>query len=236
MNRREELTAAAEANAGFAPAVVDGIAQKFAWPGGYPIGYIVDDGETLCADCVNDPSNPVHFEGDRDGWLIWGFQVYEGSAEDYDGAVVCAHCGAVLVEPCSPENDEAMAEEAQRTTDRDPSDSDEDKMRRAGAEHGRAVASWYFDGNTDRATYARTLRGIEEGDPEILDTLPSAPLSGEWADEPTPASVFRDVLEADEAEYDERGESDDLLTAYEEAFSTAAADAIEAAARAQLAP
>jgi hypothetical protein len=74
-----------------------GKAEPFAWPGGYPIGYLVDDGEYLCAWCVNDPSNPVHVGGEADGWRVEGLAVLEGSVEDYDGAVVCAHCGRVLV-------------------------------------------------------------------------------------------------------------------------------------------
>lgn len=72
-------------------------ALSYAWPGGYPIGYLVDDAEYLCAPCVNDESNPTHIGGDADGWRIEGLQVMEGSALDYDGAVYCAHCSRVLV-------------------------------------------------------------------------------------------------------------------------------------------
>jgi hypothetical protein len=73
-------------------------AEKYAWPGGYPIGYLCDDGEYLCADCVNDPTNPVHMAGDADGWRLEGLEALEGSALDYDGAVLCAHCSFALVE------------------------------------------------------------------------------------------------------------------------------------------
>lgn len=100
---------------GFAVAVADEIeraaraqvfaVEPYAWPGGYPIGYLTDDGEFLCAKCINDPTNPVHLSGNNDGWKWIGEQVLEGSAEDYDGAVVCAHCGAVLVEPDDDDND-----------------------------------------------------------------------------------------------------------------------------------
>ncbi len=74
-----------------------GPAEKYAWPGGYPIGYLVDDSEYLCAQCVNDPTNPVHAGGNADGWRIEGMQILEGSAEDYDGRIACAHCQRVLV-------------------------------------------------------------------------------------------------------------------------------------------
>jgi len=75
-----------------------GKAEPYAWPGGYPVGYLVDDGEYLCADCVNDPSNPVHTEGLADGWRIEGYAVLEGSELDYDGPILCAHCYKVLVQ------------------------------------------------------------------------------------------------------------------------------------------
>ena len=73
-------------------------ADAYAWPGGYPIGYVCDDGEYLCARCVNDQTNPVHTGGDADGWRLEGLDVLEGSAEDYGGPGHCAHCNALLVD------------------------------------------------------------------------------------------------------------------------------------------
>ncbi len=94
-------------------------ADAYAWPGGYPIGYLMDDGECLCAQCMNDDSNPVHAGGDADGWRLEGLQVLEGSAEDFDGPVSCAHCGAVLVpddeeehEDPTPDEDDAYVRDA----------------------------------------------------------------------------------------------------------------------------
>jgi hypothetical protein len=103
-----------------------------------------------------------------------------------------------------------------------------------GAERGRAAASWYFDGNTSRETYERVLRGIEDGDPEVLDTFPSSPLSGEWADDPTPASVLSEIAGTaawDGVFTDEEAEA--LLAAYEDGFCQASADEIERVARYQ---
>lgn len=71
--------------------------EAYAWPGGYPIGYLTDDGEYLCGACVNDPTNPVHVGGAADGWRLEGFEALEGSSADYDGAVYCAHCWSVLI-------------------------------------------------------------------------------------------------------------------------------------------
>ncbi len=98
-----------------------------------------------------------------------------------------------------------------------------------GAEYGEAAASWYFDGNTDTATYRAVLQGIEDGDPAVLDTFPAAPLSGEWADAPTPASVLAvlGVSEDDDA-------APEYLDAYEQGFYTASQDEIERVARLQI--
>ena len=58
----------------------------YAWPGGYPIAYVTDDADTLCAECVNTEPD-VHFAGDNDGWRVVGWSIhYEGPAEH------CAHC------------------------------------------------------------------------------------------------------------------------------------------------
>ena len=70
-----------------------------------------------------------------------------------------------------------------------------------GADAGRAAASWVFDGNTSDATYREVLRGLEDIDPMILDQFNVPNLSGEYADDPTPASLAEDLdldPEADE--------------------------------------
>jgi hypothetical protein len=97
--------------------------------------------------------------------------------------------------------------------------------RAKGEEHGRSAATWYFDGNTTRETYERVLQGIEGDDPEILDTFPSSPLSGEWSGDPTPASVLDGLAIGED---DDR--ADDLLSAYEDGFYTASSEWIELAA------
>ncbi len=67
---------------------------SFAWPGGYPIVYVTDDADTMCADCVNDASNPVHFTGHGDGWRIDAAAIEEAPEDD----VRCAHCNRVIAE------------------------------------------------------------------------------------------------------------------------------------------
>lgn len=78
-----------EATFPFAPA------EKYAWPGGYPLGYFVADGETLCADCVNDPTNPVTFH-DAENDPAWNV-VFCGILDDPSDDEICAHCGTVIV-------------------------------------------------------------------------------------------------------------------------------------------
>src|SRR5262249_41773569 len=104
-----------------------------------------------------------------------------------------------------------------------------DRAREAGREHGLAAASWYFDGNTSDETYRTVLAGIDEGDPAVLDTFPSSPLSGEYAGDPTPQTVFADLDMTGDEDY-----ADDVIEAYEDGFYQASSEAIERAAREQV--
>ncbi len=56
------------------------------------------------------------------------------------------------------------------------------EVQEKGAALGRARGSWVVDGNTSQATARAILKGIEDGDPAIMDIEP-APLSGEHAGE-----------------------------------------------------
>lgn len=49
-----------------------------------------------------------------------------------------------------------------------------------GHEHGTAAASMYFDGHEARHIYEATLKGIEDGDPLILNQFPEPDLPGIW--------------------------------------------------------
>jgi hypothetical protein len=46
-----------------------------------------------------------------------------------------------------------------------------------GRDAGKAAASWMFDGNTPEDAYRAVLRGIDDGDPAILDAHPVPGLS-----------------------------------------------------------
>lgn len=103
----------------------------------------------------------------------------------------------------------------------------ENSARRQGIADGKGVGSWVIDGNTSEETARRILQGLEDGDPEIIDGLPSGPLSGEWADGLLPRDVlgWYGLLEDDD-------EADDVLRAYEDGWSEGMVDEVERAARA----
>lgn len=74
----------------------NGKLPAYAWPGGYPIIYICDDGGVLCPACANGENGSEAYTGEyqpelgRD-WHIAGSQVHwEGPAEH------CAHCNAII--------------------------------------------------------------------------------------------------------------------------------------------
>lgn len=119
--------------------------------------------------------------------------------------------------------------------------------RERGTDDGQNAAGWYvqetFGGHAyasadDAEGAALILRGIEDGDPAVLDTFPFADLSGEWADTLTgPQLVSEAVSEVDLGEDDARKADrlndwfTDVCDAYENAFSDAVSAEIERAAR-----
>jgi len=88
-------------------------------------------------------------------------------------------------------------------------------MRERGREDGRNAASWMIDGNTPEPFMflSKILTGIEEGDPEILDSLPEPRVGGEFADDPNWEQICQDVV----GHYGDDGE-EDLFAVYTESF------------------
>jgi hypothetical protein len=71
----------------------DGNLPSFVWPGGYPILYVLGDGESLCPDCANG-ANGSEASDDPDkqtDWRIEGLSVFYEGAPEY-----CAHCGKTM--------------------------------------------------------------------------------------------------------------------------------------------
>ena len=79
----------------------------------------------------------------------------------------------------------------------------------AGKELGEAAGSWIIDGNTTEETARYLLKGIADGDPEVLDNHgPRSPLSGELSGEsiPEPSDQFGiDLWDDEEATRFEEG-------------------------------
>lgn len=105
----------------------------------------------------------------------------------------------------------------------------QEEARQIGEDAGISAAGWFFDGNTEREQYVAVLRGLMDGDPEVMDSLPCPDLSGEWADDPTPASVLAELgLEED---FDG---ADEVLSAWEEGAAQGVTQEIERVCRLQL--
>ena len=74
-------------------AVKRAIREPFAWPGGYPVYTIMQDGEMLCPSCAKGNfSAIVHATKthDRSGWEAAGSDIL------WEGEGQCAHCGKIL--------------------------------------------------------------------------------------------------------------------------------------------
>jgi hypothetical protein len=64
-----------------------------------------------------------------------------------------------------------------------------------GVQAAKNAASWIIDGNTSEDHVRRVLAMLDDGDPMVDQYLPNTPnLSGEWADDPTPLSLARDII------------------------------------------
>jgi hypothetical protein len=108
-------------------------------------------------------------------------------------------------------------------------EEEREAMRALGEEHGRNAASWLLDGNSTREAAETLLRGIVDGDPAVLDQLPATPLSGEWAGAPSGAEIIAEAgLDPDESDPDR---DDELLSAYEDGYSSGVHDGAETEAR-----
>lgn len=105
--------------------------------------------------------------------------------------------------------------------------------RELGTEHGRNAADWWkqdsIGARTTGDTRARAraiMQGIDNGDPEVLNELPSSDLStpfpvwGEQSDEMTVERLFEESCEAAGLDPDENRAtlSDEVCSTYEEAF------------------
>jgi hypothetical protein len=67
------------------------VATPFAFPGGYPLYAVTDDGQPLCHRCAKGEHSCIGFTTGSDGWCIVDLQA---NFEDPD--LNCANCGAII--------------------------------------------------------------------------------------------------------------------------------------------
>ena len=65
--------------------------SAYAWPGGYPLFYIVDDGEIICPSCANGGEFTTDQSADDDGFKIVG-----ADANWEDPNLYCGHCNITI--------------------------------------------------------------------------------------------------------------------------------------------
>jgi hypothetical protein len=74
-------------------AVKQAIRQPYAWPGGYPLSIICNDGGLLCPDCARKNWQGIchdTLKGWRTGWDVAGVEI------SWEGGNQCDHCNANL--------------------------------------------------------------------------------------------------------------------------------------------
>ena len=64
-------------------------ASPYAWPGGYPLFAITNDGAALCKHCAKSERSSIGTTTGTDGWTVEALDV---NWEDPD--LFCDHCGA----------------------------------------------------------------------------------------------------------------------------------------------
>ena len=59
----------------------------YAWPGGYPMYYVTSDGAVCVPSVLTIPEDPIHEDGQSDGWKVEAYDInYE------DASLYCDHC------------------------------------------------------------------------------------------------------------------------------------------------
>jgi hypothetical protein len=73
--------------------------SPYAWPGGYDVFVITDDGGTICADCVRKEYAQMYHDTAFDGWHGTGWVVVAASAScNSDGPLNCDHCNRSIID------------------------------------------------------------------------------------------------------------------------------------------
>lgn len=101
----------------------------------------------------------------------------------------------------------------------------ENALRARGKRDGAARGTWVIDGNTSEKTARALLKGIDECDPKIMDSLPVLQL-GEWADDPS----FEDICHDEGFDDLDDDEIDELFQHYSDGWYEGLHDEVRASA------
>ena len=104
----------------------------------------------------------------------------------------------------------------------DPLTALAEKAIEIGTREGEGAADWVFSGSTEESAYRAFIKGIDDGDPEVLTAFRCPDLTGEWADTYAPRDLLRELeLEAEDEDTEEFQAAEDAYeTASYEAFWT----------------
>lgn len=100
-----------------------------------------------------------------------------------------------------------------------------DAAKELGREHGLAKGRFIHVGNCTKDAAQKILDGYNDGIEPVMALCPE-PLSGEWADDPTPMAILEQIYEKIDKPMSMRGEemiedNSNILDTYEEAFREA---------------
>mgnify|MGYP006910921805 FL=1 len=77
------------------------IRTKYAWPGGYELFGICDDGAVMCCDCMRREYYLIAYSRRHqldDGWRVVAADCAADCAAEYDNLIQCVHCNKTIVE------------------------------------------------------------------------------------------------------------------------------------------
>jgi hypothetical protein len=66
--------------------------DRYAWPGGYALYGVTDDGGALCAACCRKEGDVIAASAPGDGWHVTAY----GCTVNDDDVPTCDHCGAMV--------------------------------------------------------------------------------------------------------------------------------------------
>lgn len=69
--------------------------EWFAWPGGYELFGVTDDGGILCAKCVDAHEQLIDYATKGDGWYLIAID-HAGNVDQEEEETRCDHCNRMI--------------------------------------------------------------------------------------------------------------------------------------------